>query len=241
MERTPANPPHAMPNTCWKCGYDLSKLDTGRCPECGVGFATGRDVARLREQLLGRREALCRRCGTARGDAAEVRCPTCGMRYAAADGNGEHVRSPRRSGVHGVESGPIDEPARAERPAPRGEPMRTAPFAFLLLAGLVAAVALVMLANNFAGVLSPVLVTLMKLAALLLAGWMLGWLFLRLLRRDVESLRGQLGSGPRGWSHRVVDRCPNCGYDTAGLSDGRCPECGLKLNQEQEDDEQSSG
>ena len=110
--------------------------------------------------------------------------------------------------------------------------MRAMPFTLMVLGGLAGAVGVVILANRFAGALPGVIVVIMKLAALILVAAMVGLLLTRLLRRDVESLREQLVTGPRGWSHRVVGRCAHCGYDTAGWSEERCPECGLVLPHE---------
>lgn len=225
MDPPTPNTSSASPDKCWHCGYDLNELDTGVCPECGVRYVTGKDLERLHDKLVGGDQRHCITCGTQRPDATTERCPTCGMRYARP---GAHHEAPalRVSGVVAPASTnpPMNTPGRAGQRRRRG-----AGFIALVLAGLAAAVGLVVLADRLAPTVTPAVVVVMKLAALLLAGAMLGWLLVRLVRRDVASLQGQLSSGPRGWSHRVVGRCPNCGYDRKGLDMTRCPECGLEL------------
>lgn len=209
-----------MPDKCWHCGYDLAELHTGVCPECGAKFVTGKDLEHLHDTLVGGDDEQCKTCGTPRPSTGVTRCPTCGIRYGRS---GQRARD-EGVDVQGVMSRPAVVESRPERERNPGTPV------VLLIAGLgfASAIGLIVLANSVSGSLSLTGVNLIKGGALVLALWSVGWLIWRLARRDVQTLKGQLERGPRGWSHRVVGKCPRCGYDMKGLGATRCPECGLE-------------
>jgi hypothetical protein len=56
----------------------------------------------------------------------------------------------------------------------------------------------------------------LNVAAIVNSSALLVWLVVHLLRRDARS------------AHRRT-HCPNCNYDTRGLPEPKCPECGLIL------------
>jgi hypothetical protein len=143
------------------------------------------------------------------------------MRYAQRRA-GDEARGASPPAVYGKTSSP----PVASRAAPprRGTPLGVSRLIAVTLLALVVATALVVGADRFKGALPDLLVLAMRFAALAVSFGMVGWLLVRLLRRDVGTLRSQLAAGPRGWSHRVVGRCPQCGYDTGGLRERTCPE-----------------
>lgn len=75
-------PDHSKVSRCRECGYDLTGVDSGICPECGAGFFIGGDdLLRLRGKLhaAGDVAARCRVCGGTI-PAGAGKCPTCGCR-----------------------------------------------------------------------------------------------------------------------------------------------------------------
>lgn len=234
MDGDPAIPRRNVekPDVCWQCGYNIDDLETGVCPECGTGYPTGRDISHLRDRMRTTNVTQCATCGTPRPPGDPVRCPVCNMRYAVAPGRRSVDQAGQTAGKHQGESrvrGVAFAATAQHAPAQRRRPVRMTRVVPITFGGLMVAIGAVLIADRMASAWPNALVVGLKVAGLLLATAMVGWLFYRLLSRDVQSLQGQLASGPRGWSHRVIDRCPHCGYDTRTLEEPRCPECGLVL------------
>ncbi|MBC7772987.1 MAG: hypothetical protein H7210_10865 [Pyrinomonadaceae bacterium] len=80
MTDTPPNPDSAAITKCRECGYDITGLDSGICPECGAGFFVGGEgLQHLRDKLLPSQGGRCKVCGGAVQPGAS-KCPTCGCR-----------------------------------------------------------------------------------------------------------------------------------------------------------------
>jgi len=84
MSEKPDKPDEGSVSKCGECGYDITGLETGICPECGAGFFVGGDgLLRLRDALQPGNVTRCKVCGNS-VQAGATKCSVCGCRLMRA-------------------------------------------------------------------------------------------------------------------------------------------------------------